>query len=204
MNKRLFLAAILVSLSTLVSSAIAQQEHGPPAGGSDKNLREAASDVKGRSIEMDRIGREKKKPDSSGPAPTFAEIKEDFERIQVINSDVLQAGPPNGTTDYERISESAAEITKRAIRLKSNLFGTDPGKQSKETKSEADDQELKSLLKLLDDSIASFVNSPIFQNTKVVDPKDSLAAQKELEKVIKLSGRIKNEADRLKKPIPKN
>jgi hypothetical protein len=201
MNERLFLAAILVT-TTMVSSAIAQ-EHGPPAGGSDKNLKEAASDVKGRSIEMERIGREKKKPDSSRPAPSFAEIKEDFERIQIINNDVLQAGPSNATTDYERVSESAGEIGRRAIRLRSNLFAPDPGKHSKEIKSDTEDRELKQLLKLLDDSIASFTNSPIFKNTKVVTPKDSLTAQEELEKVIKLSGRIKNEADRLKKSVPK-
>lgn len=202
MKTLLFLAAILVTMSSLVSSAIAQ-EHGPPAGGPDKNLREAASDVKGRSVEMERIGRKKKEPDNSPPAPTFAEIKEDFERIQIINSDVLQASPANGTIDYERISKSAAEITRRAIRLSSNLFASDPGKKSKETKSDPEGQELKSLLKLLDDSIASFTSSPMFQNTKVVTPEDSLTAQKDLEKVIKISSRIKSEADRIKESLPK-
>lgn len=197
MNKRLLLAAILLTLPTLASSAIAQ-EHGPPAGGSDRNLKESASDIKGRSVEMERVERETKKRDSR-PAPSFAEIKEDFERIQIINGDVLQAKFPNGTPNYERISEAAGEITSRAMRLKSNLFATDSRKQSKEGKSDTEDRELKSLVKLVDDSIASFTNSPMFQNLKVVTPKDSLTAQKDLEKIIELSGRIKKEADRLKK-----
>jgi len=52
---------------------------------------------------------------------------------------------------------------------------------------------------LLDNSLTSFTNSPIFQNTRVVTPDESSAAQKELDTVIKISTRIKNEADRLKR-----
>ena len=109
---------------------------------------------------------------------------------------MLQA---SGTPDYQVISESAAEIKKRAIRLKSNLFPPESGKKSKEAKSAPEDQELKSLLTLLDNSIASFTHSPIFQNAKVVNPEDSTNAQKELENIIKLSTRIVLEADRIKK-----
>ena len=203
MNKRLFLAAALVLTPTLFSSVVAQ-DHGPPAGGSDKNLRDSASDLKGRSNEIERVGRDAKKSDSppaTPPAPNFPEIKEDFERIQIINSDVLQAHASNGKPEYQRVSESAAEIKKRAIRLKSNLFAPKPTKQSKESKgNEAgpEDQELKALLSLLDNAISSFTHSPIFQNSKVVNPQDSTNAQKDLDSIIKISARIINEADRMK------
>src|SRR5688572_18461415 len=98
MSKRLFLAAVLV-ITPALSSIAAGQDHGPPAGGSDKNLRESGSDLKGRSNEIERIGRDAKKPKSTASdaksetasAPNFAEIKEDFERIQIINSDLFQA-----------------------------------------------------------------------------------------------------------------
>ena len=202
MSKHLFLAAVLIITSTL--SSVVAQEHGPPAGGSDRNLREEASPIKGRSNEMERVKRDAEKPErregpESRPAPNFSEIKEDFERIQLINNDVLQANASSGKLDYQVISESAAELKKRAVRLKSNLFPPESGKKSKEAKPAPEDQELTSLLALLDNSITTFTHSPIFQNAKVVNPDDSTNAQKELENIIKLSTRIVSEADRIKK-----
>ena len=205
MNMRLFFAAILVIVSIPSSAAVAQ-DHGPPAGGSDKNLRDSSSDVKGRSNEIERVTRDAKKPDSRrsesqpAPAPNFEQIKEDFERIQIINGDVLQAPVPSGGHNYERISESASELNNRAIRLRSNLFPPKPSKESKEKQPQAEEQDLKSLLSSLDDSINSFAHSPMFQNTKVVTPEDSATAQKNLDAVIRISASIRNEADRRKKP----
>ena len=202
MSKRLFLAATLLALSVFCSSAAAQ-EHGPPAGGSDKNLKEAVSDVKGRSIEMERVSRESKKTDKRDtPQPAnFAEIKEDFERIQISNNEVLQPAIESAKIDYQRVLESAQEIEQRAARLRINLFGARPEKQSKEKdkKPPTESQGLKSLVIALDNSINSFAHSPVFQNTHVVTPDDSSAAQKELDKVIKLSGDLKVEAERGKK-----
>jgi hypothetical protein len=206
MNKRLFLAIVVAIIATL-STPAAAQDHGPPAGGSDKNLRDSASDLKGRSIEIDRIGRDAKKPDSrknadkpeNRPAPNFLQIKEDFEQVQLITSDVLQPSLSSAKPDYQRISESAGEIEKRAIRLKSNLFPPKSTKQSKEKEPATEDQELKSLLTLLDNSIGNFTQSPMFQNSKVVNPEDHTKAEQELDAVIKVSVRIRNEADRIKK-----
>lgn len=197
MNRHLFLATVVAIIAT-VSSTVVAQEHGPPAGGSDKNLRDSGSDLKGRSNEMERVKRDAEKAETSTP-PGFSQIKEDFERIQIINTDVLQVNTSSGTPPYERISEAAAEIEKRAIRLKSNLFPPKSGKQSKENEPGIKDQELKALLVGLDTAISDFTHSPIFQNTKVVNPEDATKAQKELEEVIKLSTRIKLEADRMKK-----
>lgn len=214
MSKRFFLAVTLISLSVLCSSAEAQ-EHGPPAGGSDKNLREAASDFKGRSVEMERVSREAKKPDkdkSTTPQPAnFGEIKEDFERMQIVNNDVLQPAGESATIDYQRVLESAQEIEKRAARLRNNLFGVrrenqakdkKPSAESPDSKPSAQTHDLKSLIIGLDNSINSFAHSSIFQNTQVVTPDDSLAAQKELDKIIKITGDLRIEADRVKKTQP--
>ena len=203
MSKRLFLATVLVITPALVSVAVGQ-DHGPPAGGSDKNLRESGSDLKGRSNEIERIGRDAKKaktgardPKSeTAPAPRFAEIKEDFERIQIVNSELIQAS--GSTPDYARISESAAEINKRAIRLVSNLFPPKSTKEDKKSEPSAEDQQLRALLILLDSAIGSFIENPMFQNAKVVSAEDNTAAQKDLDAVIKISNRVRNEADRMK------
>jgi hypothetical protein len=204
MKKHLFLAAVLIISSAFLLSAVAQ-DHGPPAGGSDKNLRDSGTDLKGRSNEIERIVRDAKKPESRArdakkpetpPVPNFAEIKEDFERIQIINSDLFQARASK--REYGHISESAAEIEKRAIRLQCNLFPPKSTKPSKENEPVTEDQELKSLLTQLDNLIGSFTQNPMFQNPKVVNPEDSPNAQKDLDAVIKVSARIRNEADRMK------
>lgn len=201
MKKHLFLPIVIAVLTTL---PVVAQDHGPPAGGSDKNLKDSTSDVKGRSNEIERVKRDLEKPESetaTGAAPPgFSQIKEDFERIQIINSDVLQVNAPSGIPAYERIAEAAVEMEKRALRLRTNLFPPPKSeKQSKEKPPSPADQELKALLPALDKAIADFTHSSIFQNTGVAHAEDVATAQKELEKVIKLSAGIKLEADRLKK-----
>jgi hypothetical protein len=201
MKKHLFLPIVIAVLTTL---PVVAQDHGPPAGGSDKDLKDSTSDVKGRSNEIERVKRDLEKPESetttSAAPPGFSQIKEDFERIQIINSDVLQVNASSGLPAYERIAEAAAEMEKRAVRLKTNLFAPKPVKQAKEkAPSATEQQELKALLPALDKAIADFTHSPIFQGTGVANAADIANAQKELEKVINFSGDIKVEADRLKK-----
>ncbi|MBC7931495.1 MAG: hypothetical protein H7Z38_13105 [Rubrivivax sp.] len=198
MIRRLLLAAVAVVAATSLSPALAQ---GPPPGGPDKNMKGEMDGVRERSGEIERVKRDAEKPDKKSEKPPddkFPQIKEDFERIQIINSDVLQAV---GTPDYGRLSEAAEEVRKRAARLKSNLFAPESEKKSKGEVGEARDQpELKSLLSALDDALARFVGSPIFQNTKVVNPQDSAKARLDLDEVIKLSTRVVKEVDKMKKP----
>lgn len=196
MSPRLFVVAIFIITSMWSSSASAQRR--PPPVGADRNARDPTSDIKGRSNEIERIKREADHPEERPALPAFPQIKEDFERLQIVNSDILQAGMRAGTLPYKQISEAAAEMKKRAIRLKSNLFPSDSGERPKEKETKGP-QDMKSLLAALDSALFSFVSSPIFQNIKVVDPQDSLKAQAELEKVIKLSIKLRKEADELKK-----
>jgi hypothetical protein len=201
MSARLLTVAIVVIAAAVASPTPAQQP-GPPPGGGDKNLgSDVMPGVKGRSNEMERVKRDAEKPEKkNGAEETFPQIKEDFEQIQHVNSNVIQAAPDGTALNYARIYEAAAEIKKRAARLKKNLFGAQPEneKQSKE-KDEKGPQDLKALLPALDDAISDFVNSPIFQNTGVVNPNDSAKARRDLEAVIRLSARVEKEAERLNK-----
>ena len=203
MIRRLLLAAVAVVVVTSLSPALAQ---GPPPGGPDRNMRNETDGVRERSSELDRVKRDAEKPDKKSdrmvagktPEDRFPQIKEDFERIQIVNGEVLQAG---GAPDYARLSEAAAEVSRRAARLKSNLFAAESEKKSKaEGVEEKDQPELKSLLSALDAALARFVSSPMFQNIKVVNPQDSAKARQELDEVIKLSTRVVKEADKMKKP----
>src|SRR5437773_7786903 len=51
----------------------------------------------------------------------FAQVREDFTRIQVINNDMMQTVFVNGNLDRKRIAATTAEINKRAVRLNANL-----------------------------------------------------------------------------------
>ncbi len=93
-------------------------------GPKDKSIEE-----KLRSDEIERVKRDAEKPDAR-PDPKFPRVKEDFERIQIINNEVLQEHASGGALDYARLSEAAAEVKKRAARLKTNLFSSDSTKQS--------------------------------------------------------------------------
>jgi hypothetical protein len=199
MSRRLLLAAVaFVAVTSLSPAALAQ---GPPPGGPDKNMKSETDGARVRSSELERVKRDAEKPDKKAeatPEDKFPQIKEDFERIQIVNGEVLQAG---GAPDYARLWEAAEEVRRRSERLKSNLFAPEPEKKPKgEAVEEVVQTDLKSLLSELDGALARFVNSPMFQNTRVVNPQDSAKARQELEEVIKLSTRVSKEADKLKKP----
>ncbi len=193
---RLLLSAVAAVAVSSLSHAAAQRM--PPPGVSDKNLKGESDGIRGRASEMERIKRDAEKPDRKSEKSTedkFPQIKEDFERIQIVNGEVLQAAAP----DAARIAEAAEEVRRRAARLRSNLF---PAESKEKTKSgeDKDRPDLKSLLSALDLALTSFVNSPIFQNTKVVDPRDSEKARRDLDEVIKLSTRIVKETGGAKTP----
>ena len=176
----------------MCSSDLASAQLPPGAGTGGR--RDKSIEDKYRSDEMERVRREAVRP-ADRPTTRFPQIKEDFERIQVINSDLLQAHNSNAGLDYDRISDAAAEIRKRATRLKSNLFPAASKDRTKEIEQQSEErQDLKSLLTQLDEAIITFVHNPMFENTRLVNPDDSQKAERELEKVINLSAKARKES----------
>src|SRR4030095_10116295 len=106
---------------------------------------DSGSDVKMRSNELERMKRDAEKPDArTNSSPSFLEIKEDFERMQIVNGE-LQVAATSATPDYPRLLKGAEEINKRATRLKANLFQSEAGKKPKEDKKVDPQADLKSL-----------------------------------------------------------
>jgi hypothetical protein len=196
MSVRLCLTAALLILSATAATA---QTVGTPGGITSGNPKDRSIEEKLRSDEIERVKRDAEKL-ATRPDPEFPRIKEDFERIQIINNNVLQAQASGGALDYARISEAASEIKKRAARLKTKLFTSDSGKSPKEKETEADGaRDLKSLLAELDGAISGFVTNPMFKRLRVVDAQHSAKARRDLERVIKLSARVRREADKKRK-----
>jgi hypothetical protein len=192
MTNHLF-AVIIVIFSSVVSLSSTSQV--PGQGIRTGSPKDRSIEDKYRADEIERVRREAVKPQQRYQTTRFPQIKEDFERIQLINSDVLQAITLKAEPDYRRLSEAAAEVKKRATRLRSNLFPSEFRVESKQSEQRLKGPEnLKSLLIELDKAITTFVHNPMFENTRVVNEEDSKKAQEDLEKIIDLSARTRKRA----------
>ncbi|CAA9384427.1 MAG: hypothetical protein AVDCRST_MAG74-734 [uncultured Pyrinomonadaceae bacterium] len=211
--KKLFLLIALVFSTAICSNIYAQVT--PPPGAGDKDLRD--TDVKKRSVEMDRIERDAKKNGKSAVNPATAqaedrlaakydEIKTDYERIQLSQDAVIKTYQSSGKIDYAQIGKSALEINRSATRLHSNLFPAPPIENADVKKEEKKDDEIKKetkpaksvrdLIVDLDNAIGSFATSSMFQNLRTVDAQVSDKAKLDLEKIIELSALLDAKAQK--------
>src|SRR6266700_7375211 len=124
------LIPIVAVLSVAVSCFGVKAQSTAPPGAGDKNIGDRT--IKDRSIELERVDREMRKSDKASEATKkmdFAQIKEDFEQIQVIfDSGIVKTYQMTNPMDYKKISDSASELKDRATRLRSNLFPDRPKK----------------------------------------------------------------------------
>ncbi len=129
------------------------------------------------------------------------QIKEDFAHMQVVNNEMMRAVFVADTHDYKIILDTTDEIRKRARRLKINLMLPEPDddEQIGKLPAQQDDKALRKSLLLLDNSIMSFVNNPLFQKTDVLDTKLSTKASHDLKSIIELSAAIRKSVERLSK-----
>jgi hypothetical protein len=166
--------------------------------------------VKTRSVELERVKREAERAEAETFAPInkevvakFAQIKEDFEDIQILESAIVKTYTTGKTIDYALIETSAAGISRKAKRLDSNLFAAKSEKKEDKTlsdKSEEKPKKTKSVRDLiieLDGAIGDFVSSKIFGNIKVIDPEVALSTRKDLLKILELSEQLALEAKKL-------
>ena len=181
-----------------ISSIVVAQIPNPVA---DTEMRDGSS-IRRRSIELERVKRDavKLRPteDSTGRTIKFAEIKEDFENIQKLQSEIVKAYTTGKNINYEKISQTAAEMTRKTVRLDANLFNSKIEETSKNKDAEkAKPKRVRDLIVELDKVIGIFVGSPVFKNTKVVDEQSSEKSRLDLEKIFKLSDTLSREAKKL-------
>lgn len=134
----------------------------------------------------------------------YAQIKEDFERIQVVNKELVKTLSAGPAPDYKRVTTLSGEIRKRAARLKLNLALPeieDASKQkqgspnSSASSSSTPPPGLDKSIVLLDHAIESFVSSPLFKHGPGVLPAEHVArTTRALNSVIEVSERIRKAA----------
>jgi hypothetical protein len=206
--RKIILATFLIFIAS--SFVLAQTgtpvDAGTPAGAGDSNLSD--NNIKLRSVELERIKREAEKTATvrreDGVELNFSIIKNDFEGIQKEQADIIAGYQSSSEIDYKKIHNSSGKMTEMAIRLKANLFQSAEDKKVSDKDSEEDkasDTNKKSIRNLiidLDNAIGDLVTNTMFQNLSVIDPELSKKAQSDLDNIIKLSGELWLESNKMK------
>jgi hypothetical protein len=192
--------------SFLFAVAVAAPAQGGPGGGAPpivnpkgdtdaQTNREAAL----RSAEIGAVGG---RMNQRQLAAAIDQTKQDFKRIQLIRNDVVDYLVARKPLDYKLVSEQAAEINKRANRLKSALMPSAPPEDkareaAKQT--EYDGEQIKGALVKLCNTIHSFTGNPMFKDPDTVDTQKAATAGGDLLAIIELSDIVKRSAERLGK-----
>ena len=129
---------LVLTLTVLLAGTAAVFGQVPPPVADNANPQDRS--LKDRSVDMERVKRDENKGVATGKAgeaiaeTKFNEIKEDFEEIQVAQSEIVATYQKPGKIDYQSISTRAEQISKRGTRLKENLFPPPPQKDDKKKK----------------------------------------------------------------------
>src|SRR5215204_5281166 len=130
----------------------------------------------------------------------LAQIKEDYERIQLVNNELAQATGGAVELDLKLAAESASEIRKRAERLLTNLALPDMPADLERVKMPAEGEEqLRPSLVMLRRLVERFVRSPLFREVNVIDAQISTRARRDLEGIVELSGKLKKDCEKYDK-----
>jgi hypothetical protein len=160
------------------------------------------TDMRNREWLMGTSRKPVRKPGSGPQASALPQIKEDFERIQLIDKEMMTSVFVAKSVDYRQILKISAEIRKRATRLKTNLAYPEPLDRytAQNNQPVSVEQDLKVSLMNLDQSIISFVMNPIFQlQQQVVESRLAVKAASDLMDIIDRSDLVRKKAERLER-----
>ena len=132
------------------------------------------------------------------------EIRNDFLQIQIVDRKLMAVAAVPDNLDLEFVVRSAAEIRKRAKRLKRNLALPEPATAPLDRSPfavEAGIDPLRSSLGALSHLIDEFVSNPMFEAARLVDMQLSAKARRDMEAIIELSGEIKRSSEKLKSTV---
>jgi hypothetical protein len=201
--------AVASALMLVLSNTVTAQRvsSAGPSPGRDRD-RENGVREHGRQLQ---VLLNSKEPAASADARRLHAIieqtKQDFERIQDINRELVTVLRSNVEFNYRSLTDTAAEIRKRARRLKENISLPPPADdQPLEEKRDGElgPKGMKDALSLLSERITSFASNPLFQTPNLIDVRLGAKAGRDLDAILALSGQIKKSAERLSKPAKKS
>ena len=131
------------------------------------------------------------KPPEEDVQRAYEQVRKDFERIQVLNNDILRAASARREPDYKLFTSATAEISRCVRRLDSNLALPQPTEEELRTRNH-DDMSVGVLLSALDGLIVRFVRNPTSKEAAVVDSPAAPHAKRDLILIIRLSEHLAN------------
>ena len=198
-------AAILITLLFAVP-LLAQQAPGPPGTPTNDPNDPVNQDHINKTDMRNReflLGNARKpiRRAAWGPdAAAIPKIKDDFERLQLINNELMIAVFAKNVLDPKQIGKATSDIAKRATRLMSNLAYPKPDEEEKTVNNNDDKNDIRLALSKLDTAVMSVVNNPIFQiDRQVVNTQLAMKVTKDLTTVVRLSDTIRRQAQDLEK-----
>lgn len=195
------LAAAIGLLIGMANTGLAQQMPGPPAGGPNMKEEMRRQEMRETMLRNTELGAAVGKRDQKRLEAALEQVQQDFKQIQIVRNAMVRNLIANKPFDYKLISDEAAEINKRAERLKSYLMPSAPENKDKNQKSPVDlkQPEMKGALVQLCNQIALFIENPILKTPGVTDVTQSAKAGGELLRIIEMSGNIKRSAEQMSK-----
>ncbi len=129
-----------------------------------------------------------------------AQIKEDFEAIQSAYNKIVVNLQSGGDINREFVLETSGDVKKYAARLKDSLALPEPEEDATKEAQVNEDlnpgNQRKSLLTLCR-HIYNFITNPIFNEPTGLDIDQAAKARREMDKIIELSEKIKENAEKL-------
>ncbi|HJU91520.1 MAG TPA: hypothetical protein VJ656_01190 [Pyrinomonadaceae bacterium] len=196
--KHLLIAVALMLLCT--APVLAQNPPGPPPINKTNTDRVRQQDMSQREWQLRNFGNEPGGPeDQRRVKALMAQFEEDFNRILTLHNEIARALASKNALDYQFVSDTTAEIKKRASRVQSSLKMEPEEGDTAPKLGEINDAEMKDALIKLCKQIRSFVTNPSIENPNTVDAEQLMKARHDLDSLIQLSTQLKKDADRLKK-----
>lgn len=131
----------------------------------------------------------------------FKKIKDDFRDLQSLNNKMMADAWLQDALDYSSIADMVSKIRGKANDLKDGL--SLPESENRETASKMPEvttvRQFRAELLLLDKTLMSFVNNPVFQAANTVDVNLAKQASADLEQVISLTLDLKQNAQKFRK-----
>lgn len=190
------MSKILTLLLILSGGALVAHAQVSPTPVINNEVRDPTS-IRMRSVEFERIERESQQGGNRSPLwgseHKFAVIREDFENIQKIQSEIVEAYTAGETVELKKLSRLAGEMAKKAVRLESNLFGQ-ATKQKRQPQTDFVTKSMRDLIITLDNEIGEFVQDPIFTDLRLFDAKASEKSQAALGRIVKLAEALSSAA----------
>lgn len=196
--KHLLVAVALMLL--FAAPLLAQTPTGPPPVSKVNTDRMRQQDMSQREWQLRNFGNE-----AGGPADQrrlkalMVQTEEDFNRILALHNELARALSSKNAVDYRFVSDTTAEIKKRATRVQSTLKLEPEQGYTPLKVDEINDDGMKDALIKLCQQIRSFVTNPSIENPNTVDAEQLKKARHDLDSVIQLSAQLKKDADKLKK-----